>query len=105
MHVAFVWQYVLYFPNELCNKYIRGSPLGIETRYGLDGLEIGVKRRFPHTSRPVMGPSQTPVNSVTLLLISQLKIDNDNVLLDQFNNIYVNSCTFAKFLNSKPRFL
>ena len=41
----------------------RGSSVGIATRYGLDGPAIESRwgRDFPHPSRPVMGPTQSPV--------------------------------------------
>ena len=41
----------------------RGSAVGIATRYGLDGPEIESRwvRVFPHPSRPVLGPTQPPI--------------------------------------------
>jgi len=56
-----------------CNLYIYhigccgpGSVVGIPTGYGLDGpgIECRRDRDFPDLSRPVLGPTQTPVQSV-----------------------------------------
>jgi len=43
-----------------------GSSVGIATGYGLDGpgLESRWGRDFPHLSRPVLGPTQPPVQWV-----------------------------------------
>ena len=43
-----------------------GSSVGIVTGYGLDGLgiESGGGRGFMHLSRPVLGPTQPPVQWV-----------------------------------------
>jgi hypothetical protein len=42
----------------------RDSSVGIETRDELDGpgIESRWRRDFPHMSRPVLGPSQLPIN-------------------------------------------
>ena len=42
------------------------SPVGIATRYGLDGpgIESRWGRDFPHPSRPALGPTQPPVQWV-----------------------------------------
>ena len=44
----------------------RDSPVGITTRYGLDGPGIETRwgRDFQHPSRPVLGPIQPPVQWV-----------------------------------------
>jgi hypothetical protein len=44
-----------------------GSSVGIETGYGLDGpgIESRWGRDFPHLSRPVLGPTQPPVQWVS----------------------------------------
>ena len=46
-----------------------GSVVGIATGYGLDGpgIETPRGRDFPHLSRPVLGPTQTPVQWVPVL--------------------------------------
>jgi hypothetical protein len=43
-----------------------GSSVGIATDYGLNGPEIESRwgRDFPHLSRPALGPTQPPVQSV-----------------------------------------
>ena len=43
-----------------------GSSVGIATGYGLDGLEIESRRGrdFPHLFRPVLGPTQPPLQWV-----------------------------------------
>jgi hypothetical protein len=43
-----------------------GSSVGIATDYGLDGPEIESRwgYDFSHTSRPVLGPTQPPVQWV-----------------------------------------
>jgi hypothetical protein len=45
------------------NQKGRDSSVGIATCYGLDGPGIGSGwgRDFPHSSTPVMGPSQPPI--------------------------------------------
>jgi hypothetical protein len=42
----------------------RDSSVGIATRYGQDGPGIDSRWEpgFPHSSRPVLGPSQPPVH-------------------------------------------
>ena len=44
----------------------RDSSVGIATRYGLDGPRIESRwgRDFPHPSRPVLGPTQPPIQWV-----------------------------------------
>ena len=44
----------------------RDSSVGIATRYGLDGpgIESRWGRDFPHPSRPILGPTQPPVQWV-----------------------------------------
>ena len=56
--VAFVWR-------NWQNKW-PGSVVGIATGYGLDGPRIGSRweRDFPHLSRPILGPTQPPVQWV-----------------------------------------
>jgi len=46
-----------------------GSVVGIATGYGLDGpgIESPWGRDFPHLSRPVLGPTQPPVQWVPCL--------------------------------------
>jgi hypothetical protein len=43
-----------------------GSSVGIATGYGLDGpqIESRWRRDFPHLSRPVLGPTQPPIQWV-----------------------------------------
>jgi len=43
-----------------------GSVVSIATGYGLDGpgIECQWRRDFPHLSRPTLGPTQLPVQSV-----------------------------------------
>jgi hypothetical protein len=47
----------------------RDSSVGIATRYGLDGpgIESRWGRDFPQLSRPALGPTQRPVQSVPVL--------------------------------------
>jgi hypothetical protein len=42
------------------------SSVGIATRYGLDGtgVESRLERDFGHSSRPVLGPTQPPIQWV-----------------------------------------
>jgi hypothetical protein len=42
------------------------NPVGIATRYGLDGpgIESRWRRDFPHPSRPDLGPTQPPIQWV-----------------------------------------
>jgi len=49
-----------------CNKVGRDSAVGIATRYGLDGpgIESLQGRDFAHPSRPVLGPTQPPIQWV-----------------------------------------
>jgi len=44
----------------------RDNSVGIATGYGLDGpgIESRWRRDFPHLSRPVLGPTQPPVQLV-----------------------------------------
>ena len=50
----------------MCFFVGRGSSAGIATRYGLDnpGIEFGWGRNFPHSSRPALGPTQPPIQSI-----------------------------------------
>ena len=54
----------------ICTVYFMmsgpGSSVGIATGYGLDGpgIESRWRRDFPHLSRPVLGPTQPPVQWV-----------------------------------------
>jgi hypothetical protein len=43
-------------------KVVRGSSIGIATRYGMDGLGIEHRwgRDFPNPSLPALGPTQPP---------------------------------------------
>ena len=45
---------------------VRGSSVGMATRYGLKGPEIESRlgRDFPHPSNPTLGPTQPPVQWV-----------------------------------------
>ena len=64
------WQQVARDPHNIkfhLTSYMgRDSSVGIATRYGLDGLGIESRlgRDFPHPSRPVLGPTQPPVQWV-----------------------------------------
>ena len=61
------------FPSNISNKHNvasgPGSSVGITTGYGLDGprIETPWRRDFLHLSRPVMGPTQPPVQLVPRL--------------------------------------
>ena len=46
----------------LCDRGRHGS-VGIATRYGLDGtgIESRLGRDFPHPSRPLLRPTQPPI--------------------------------------------
>jgi hypothetical protein len=50
----------------LANGVGRDSSLGTATRYGLDGpgVESPWRRNFPHPPRPIVGPTQSPVQWV-----------------------------------------
>jgi len=54
--------------NERNHEKLRGpgSSVGTATGYGMDGpgIESRWGRDFPHLSRPTLGPSQPPVQSV-----------------------------------------
>ena len=54
---------VNYFRNSTSIWGGRDSSVGIAIRYGQDGPEIESRwgRDFPHPSRPVLGPTQPPV--------------------------------------------
>jgi hypothetical protein len=56
----------VYVTVSLSNGCGPGSSVGIATDYGLDGLGIVFRwrRDFSYTSRPVMGPTQPPVQWV-----------------------------------------
>jgi len=47
-------------------KFLPALPVGIATRYGLDGPRIESRwgRDFPHPLRPVLGPTQPPMQWV-----------------------------------------
>jgi hypothetical protein len=47
-------------------KLVRGSSVGIATRYGLDGpgIEFRCGRAFSHLSRPDSEPTQPPIQWV-----------------------------------------
>jgi hypothetical protein len=61
------------YPSELLQVHIsvlgRDSAVGIATRYGLDspGIESLWWRDFPHSCRPVLGPTQPTVQWVPVL--------------------------------------
>ena len=59
----FVWHFTYKQLNK-CTFCI--SPVGIATRYGLDGPESECRcgRNFPHQSKPTLGPTQPPVQWV-----------------------------------------
>ena len=52
------------FDEEARQEVGRDSAVGIATRYG-SGNRIQVGQDFPHPSRPVLGPTQPPVQWVT----------------------------------------
>jgi hypothetical protein len=49
-----------------CQHRGPGSSVGIATGFGLDGpwMEYRRERDFPHLSRPVLGPTQPPVQRI-----------------------------------------
>lgn len=49
------------------NTMGRGSAVGVTTRYWLHGPGSWYGRNFPHPFRPVLGPTQPPVQWVTAL--------------------------------------
>jgi hypothetical protein len=61
-----LWIYCGFLPKLYTSKRGPGSSVGIATGYGLDGP--GIESRwgwdFPHLSRPVLGPTQPPVQWV-----------------------------------------
>jgi hypothetical protein len=57
----------LYLTLAIVKVVSRDSSVGTATRYGLDGM--GIESRwggpdFPHLSRPVLGPTQSPIQWV-----------------------------------------
>ena len=64
--VKIIYQISLQLYPSFCNGVGRDSSVGIATRYGLDdpGIESRWGRDFPHPSRPVLGPTQPPVQWV-----------------------------------------
>ena len=50
----------------MCIVEDRDSSVGIATRYGMDGpgIESRRGRDLPHPSRPVLGPTQPPIQWV-----------------------------------------
>jgi len=55
------------FRTGLCYLLVsRDNPVGVATRYGLDGpgIESWWGQDFPHPSRPALGPTQPPIQWV-----------------------------------------
>ena len=58
--------WLFYYKRQAVHVCEPGSSVGIATGYGLDGpgIESRWGRDFPHLSRPVLGPTQPPVQWV-----------------------------------------
>jgi len=64
--VRLSWDVEHYLRDSSCNNVGRESSIGIATRYWLDGpgIEFWCGRPFPHHCRPVLRPTQPPIQWV-----------------------------------------
>jgi hypothetical protein len=65
-----------------------GSIDGIGTGYGLDGpgIESRLRRDFPHLCRPVLGPTQSPVQWIRVFPKGRKRSGRDALLVPRSKN-------------------